>query len=176
MDIVEYLREHPPRSLNELRPLLVSANADEVAWRLRCLCGSEQGTILGYPLGTLKPGFEDSELMVSPFDFWCSTCGRVTSILDTDVHGEGSEFKTRERSEFGCVAYRGEGKPTPAACPVCRGSVVSGVVTVTYHEDRIEDWEADPTFPLADFFNWFRLHCTCRGCGHDWELTCIDTK
>ena len=54
--------------------------------------------------------------------------------------------------------------------------MVGGVVTVTYHDERVEDWEADPAFPLADFFNWFRLDCTCGGCGREWELTTIDTK
>ena len=42
----------------------------------------------------------------------------------------------------------------------------------------IKNWDtrSDPAFPLADFFNWFRLDCTCRGCGREWELTTIDTK
>ncbi|HEY1187094.1 MAG TPA: hypothetical protein VGE74_05520 [Gemmata sp.] len=176
MDIDEYLRRTPPRSLSELRPVLVSESGDEVTWRLRCACGSERGTILGHPLGDLKTGFEGSEFMVSPFSFRCADCARVTGFLDTDIHGEGGEFKMRDGLEFGCAAYRGEGEPTPAACPHCQGQVVRGVATVTYHDDRIEDWEENPSFPLADFFNWFRLDCTCSGCGHAWELTTIDTK
>ena len=67
MDVVEYLRQTPPRSLRELRPVLVSADGDEAAWRLRCACGSERGTVFGHPLGDLKPGFEGSGIMVSPF-------------------------------------------------------------------------------------------------------------
>ncbi len=176
MDVVEYLRQTPPRSLGGLRPVLVSAGSDEAAWRLRCKCGSEHGTILGHPLGDLKPGFEGSGIMVSPFSFRCAGCGQTTDFLDTDIHGEGGEFKTREGAEIGCAAYRGEGEPSPAACPACRGQVVGGVIIVTYHDERVEDWESDPAFPLADFFNWFRLDCTCRGCGREWELTTIDTK
>jgi hypothetical protein len=176
VDLDEYLRQTPPRSLRELRPVLVSADGDQAAWRLRCACGSEHGTVLGHPLGDLKPGFEGSDMMVSPFSFRCAGCGRVTDFLDTDIHGEGGEFKTREGSEIGCAAYRGEGEPTPAACPVCHGQLVGGVVNVSYHDERIEDWEEDPTFPLADFFNLFWLDCTCVGCGKKWQLTMIDTK
>ena len=93
-----------------------------------------------------------------------------------DIHGEGSEFKARQGWETGCAAFRGEGELTPAACPDCRSQLIGGVVTVIYHDERVEDWEADLACPLADFFNSFRLDCTCQRCGRSWELTATDTK
>jgi hypothetical protein len=41
---------------------------------------------------------------------------------------------------------------------------------------RQADFEADPSFPLADFFDWFVLEAACSACGRQWEVSSIDTK
>ena len=50
------------------------------------------------------------------------------------------------------------------------------MVSLSYHDDRIDDFLADPRFPLADYFDWFVLHCACALCGQRWEVSSIDTK
>ena len=176
MDLKHYYKTTPPRCLAGFRPVAVRPRKADAAWRLRCTCGSEEGAILGHPLGALKPGFEESELMVSPFFFRCAGCERVTSVIDTAEHGEGSEFARLEGRGDGCAAYRGEGEPEPAVCPNCGAARAAAVVRLTYHDDRIADFEADPSFPLADYFDWFRLSCECSVCGREWEVSVIDTK
>ena len=98
MTVVEYLARTPPRCLTGLRPVLISAAAAVTVWRLRC--GSERGVVLGHPLGALKPGSERLEFMVSPLRYCCADCEASVEFLDTDVHGEGGEFKTREGGEY----------------------------------------------------------------------------
>jgi hypothetical protein len=140
------------------------------------VCGGEEGVILGYPLGALKPDFEGCELMVSPLSFRCASCGRTTQLLDTAEHGEASEFAKAEAWEFGCAAYRGEGDAVPAACPACGVCRVIAVVYLSFHDDRVYDFEENPEFPLADYFDAFWLDCLCSVCGRRWEVSKIDTK
>lgn len=174
--IIEFLSRTPPRCLKDLQPKALSVSADEVYWQLQCTCGSDEGVILGHPLGDLKPGFEESQLLVSPFRFRCEKCAREVEFLDTNVHGEGSEFATAEGSENGCCAYTGEGTPSEATCPSCKGRILRSIASMNYHDERIADWNEDESFPLADYFDGFRLKSICSNCEHRWEVTNIDTK
>jgi hypothetical protein len=176
MDVPNYLKLTPPRCLRGLRPVSVSARDDEAVWRLQCACGAEAGVILGYPLGDLKPGFEGSDILVSPFTFQCEVCGQHIGILDTDEHGQGAEYVKLFGYETGCAAYRGEGEPVRAACPRCGWTRLAAVVTLYYNDEDIWAWEDDPSFPLAACFNVFRLDCCCLACQHSWEVSLIDTK
>jgi hypothetical protein len=146
--IVEYLTHNPPRCLSGLKPGLVSVAADEVVWQLRCACGSDAGIILGYQLGDLKPGFEGSGLMVSPFRFRCGGCEREAEFLDTDIHGEASEFAAMEGSADGCAVYRGEGEPTEGACPSCRGRSLWAAPRLLIHPK----WEYRPIRVSNSYF------------------------
>jgi hypothetical protein len=107
--------------------------------------------------------------------FRCAACARQTPLLDTAQHGDGSEYAQREGG-IGCAAYRGEGEGEPAACLKCGSTRATGIVSLSYHDDRIADFWDDPNFPLADYFDGFTLHCECSVCGHTWEASRIDTK
>jgi hypothetical protein len=176
MRLDEYLATTPPRCLSGFRPVSADPEIGDAGWRLRCLCGSEKGAILGHPLGSVKPGFEGWKTLVSPMTFRCAGCGRQTPLLDTAEHGEGSEHAKREGWEVGCAAYRGEGEGEPTACPECASTRVTALVSLSYHDDRIADFWDDPHFPLADYFDGFTLHCECSVCGCRWEASRIDTK
>ena len=160
MDVADYLNRTPPRSLRGLRPVSVSTTGNKAVWRLRCGCGSEEGAILS-----------DAR-----YTFQCEDCGQQTLVMDVDEHGEGAEIARLERHGIGCAAERFHGEQEFMKCPNCGVSRLTAVVTVTYHDDRIGEWEDDPNFPLADFFNVFWLDCRCSACGHPWQASCLDTK
>jgi hypothetical protein len=133
--------------------------------------------VLGYPLGALKPGFEDPPLFVSPLAFQCSECGAVTELLDTQEHGEGGELAKIEGSESGCSAYRGEGPRQPYLCPQCGVSRGEVLAQFHYHEDVCEDMPEDSGWEAyEDLFNGFTLKTQCVGCGRESVVSNIDTK
>ncbi len=175
--IINFLTRTPPQCLSGLKPEPVSVTSEEVVWKLKCVCGSDFGAVLGYPLSELKPGIESSDIdMVSPFRFRCGKCQREVEFLDTRVHSEGAELGKEEGFENGCAAYTGEGEPTLVACSKCGQHVLRSIATMYYHDERVDDWEEDNSFRLPDYFCGFRLSSTCRDCNLRMEVANIDTK
>jgi hypothetical protein len=174
VNLDEYLSAVPPSCLAGLRP---EKGPDTGWWGLRCACGSDEGAVLGHPLGPLKPDVaqEYAAWLVSPLSFRCDTCGQTTEFLDTAVHGEGARFASYGGG-VGCCAIRGEGEPTPAACPRCQRTRVWANAIFNYHDDRIQDFLDDPNFALVEYFDWFTLECVCTECGHVWRAAEIETK
>ena len=76
-------------------------------WRLGCNCGEERGHVLGHPLRDLNPDYDGPEFL-GPLGFECSACGKVTEIIDTDLHGYHVEV-ARIEGGVGSVKVRGEG-------------------------------------------------------------------
>jgi hypothetical protein len=128
-------------------------------WRLACGCGGEQGRVLGYPLGDYKalPGGPDC--FISPIGFECSTCGKVTEVIDTDLHGYHAEVGKREGG-IGSVKYRGEGPRAAWPCPQCGGQVF-GLTVAFIFWGAVFDLADEPGWPLQEFFNVFLPFARC---------------
>jgi hypothetical protein len=173
VNLDEYLETVPPSCLSELRP----ERFESLGWWLRCPCGGDEGVVLGHPLGALKPGVGEryAGLLVSPLSFRCDTCGETTEFLDTAVHGEGARSASFDGG-VGCAAVRGEGEPTPAACPRCRRTRAGVNVILNYHHDRIQDFRDDPNFALVEYFDGVVVECVCEACGHVWVVAEFDTN
>src|SRR5581483_2200764 len=121
----------------------------------------------GHRLEDLNPR-NKGDLLVSPLAFGCSACGRVTELLDTDVHGYHAEVGKLEGG-VGSAKLRGSGTRTAYACPTCGKTVFRMIVGFVYWDfDIIED---EPELPAQEFFNVFLLYCTCAECGHVAEPT-----
>jgi hypothetical protein len=138
----------------------VASTEAKAVWRLRCGCGSETGVI--------------SEAL--RFVFRCVGCDRETLFLDLDQHGEAAEIARFEGYRTNSLTSGADTDLEQVNCPGCGASRLTATVTVTYHDERIWEWQDDPNFPLADCFNVFRLDCRCLACGHSWESCTIDTK
>jgi hypothetical protein len=180
--IMRLIRCMPPRCLRrfdaDLVPVPVKWKHDLItAWKLVCRCGSSEGTIIGHPLGELKPRFADDPMFVSPFAFQCSGCGTATEFLDTDVDGTGAELAKLDGSNIGCAADRGEGAGQPFPCPKCGTSRGEAVVALYFNEDYMYSLEEDGIeFPWENLFSGVHVHSRCSVCGEQSMVTDIDTK
>jgi hypothetical protein len=139
----------------------------KTVWHLTCKCNTDTGKLLGYPLRELKHDYA-GRVFVSPLAFECASCGQVTEILDTDVHGYHAEVAKIEGG-IGSSKIRGKGTRKAFACPDCTKDLFRINVGFVYWDfDLMLD---EPDLPGEDFFNEFLMDCTCLGCGRVYEPT-----
>lgn len=169
-----HVRTAPPSCVRSFRlsPAQLPKPFDDnltTVWRLacECECGGDNGRLLGHRLETLSSHYR-GDLLVSPLGFECSACGRITELLDTDLHGYHAEVGKLEGGT-GSAKIRGTATRTAYACPACSGDSFGMVAGFVYwHFDIIED---EPHLPAEEFFNVFLLYCTCAACGRVSEPT-----
>ncbi len=171
--IVRQVLEHSPTCLEgfqaERIPLEDDTWDDRVEWKIGCSCGSKSGKILGYPLGDLNADYDGPVLFVSPLAFQCSSCDRVTEIIDTDKHGYDGECG------HGAVTIRGEGKRAIFSCQSC--NAMDFLVTTCFQHSQFDIIEDEPELESVaqNYFDWFECTGVCTNCGEkqdfgDYEL------
>lgn len=154
---IEYFRTNPPRCLKGFRcePNQQVA-AEAVEFHVFCSCGETALEVHGYSLRSLQPDY-GGDLFVGPLGATCSSCGKKTTIFDSDIHGYDGEL--------GQSSYlRGKGKRQRFVCPKCGGTHFSLLVTFGYDGGEKDLLEDDPDIAVQDFFGSFAMLGTCRGC------------
>jgi hypothetical protein len=151
-------------NLTSAQPPACGAEHIGSSWQIACDCGGRQGAILGYSLKDYVHQYDGPIVFLSPLAFECSDCGKVTEILDTDLHGYHSEVAKLEGG-VGSAKVRGEGPRSRFACPAC-GREQFMIEALFYYWACSSDifWD-DPPLPCQEFFNEFLLRGTCTNCG-----------
>jgi hypothetical protein len=169
------LRAAPPSCIRGFRltqaelPVAWDDNCRSV-WRLVCACGEDRGRILGYPLRDYDPEYDGPECFLSPLGFECSACGKVTEIMDTDLHGYHSEVAKIEGG-VGSVKIRGEGARQQFPCTACRAQVFVVTAGFVYWSAAFDLFLDEPELPFQEFFNLFLSYGKCVACGEVSALT-----
>lgn len=183
MDQAEYFRNHPPRciagfkvqstALSEARfdghssksqldfdvPGEVTIDAPEhlnTVFSLSCNCGGSQHYIHGYRW--TNPDFHDAIVFLSPLVLECSACGKMTDLLDTDVHGYDGELG------HGTATARALGHRVVFECPDCGRRPIQIFVRFEYPDDLFDDDFPEFQGRQQDLFTWFSLLGRCATC------------
>src|SRR5262249_6224730 len=93
MDLAtDYLWRNPPKCIEAF--LVATPEPDRrqeaqgyTKFALKCRCGSACGSVLGYPLKSLKQDYSGPAIFVGPLAFRCSNCDLITEVINSDVHG-----------------------------------------------------------------------------------------
>jgi hypothetical protein len=138
--MVQQVRQHAPSCLSGFRVSTCDSEPwkDWAGWSLTCGCGSTKGKVLGYPLKDYDKEYKGPPVFISPLAFLCSSCGKTTEIIDTDLHGYNAEIERMSGQRYPTV--RGTGERTPIPCPHCRTTEFSVKAFCAHpHFDLIED-------------------------------------
>jgi hypothetical protein len=167
--IVNQVRSTPPECLRGFRTAAVKNMGpweENIGWQLTCECGAKQGKILGYSLKEYSSDYLGPEIFVGPLAFQCSSCGKTTEIIDTDLHGYDAEIGKLEGKQFS-VTIRGQGKRKSFPCLNCQATSF-GVTVCFFHNnfDIIED-EPDLEPRSQDFFDAFDCLGVCVACSEE---------
>ena len=167
--IVQQFQTTPPSCIAAFRvtPAKLPIEWDQSCrsiWRLSCDCGGERGRVLGYPLSEYNKDLPDgADCLIGPISFECVSCGKVTTVIDTDRHGYSAEVAKREGG-IGSAIYRGSGLPAAWGCPQCDSRVFSLTVAFIFW-DAVFDLAADGLgWPLQEFFTVFLSFAQCSEC------------
>ncbi|HTN74148.1 MAG TPA: hypothetical protein VL096_02835 [Pirellulaceae bacterium] len=171
--LVQHVLDHAPKCIGEFQVRLTlpadSIWENRTEWELVCSCGSKTGQILGYSLGDLAQDYDGPLTFVTPLGFSCSSCNRLTEIIDTELHGYDGECKARFDGS-GAATYRGTGERKVFACEKCGGGQFSAKAHFQYsHFDIIED-EPELAPVAQDFFDFFECTGVCSGCGQEQSI------
>lgn len=138
---------------------------------LACPCGHRTLRIHGYPLCDYNKTVEDALPYLTPMALECASCGEVTEVFDTKLHGYHSEL-AKEDGGVGSAAIRGEGPRTVFTCPSDAAQDMQVSVEFGYRDfDLMED---APELPAHNYFHDFSLTGTCEKCGTRIEVTRFD--
>src|SRR5579883_1993364 len=156
MDQAGYFRSHPPRCiagftarpvelpgvefdghpsmsrLNFEPPPGVTIDAPEHStplFALSCRCGNGRHYVHGYRW--TNPTCH-TVVFLSPLVLECAACGKMTDLLDTDVHGYDAELG------HGTATARARGTPVVFECPTCGRLPLETVVRFEYPDDLFD--------------------------------------
>jgi hypothetical protein len=79
---------NPPTCIKELRitkAVRTDDATEEWEYHVACRCGADDGRVLGHWL--VHPDRPPQKVFVGPLSLECQSCGAVTPVLDTTVHG-----------------------------------------------------------------------------------------
>jgi hypothetical protein len=161
-------RYGPPACIADFDLLPIPAegqNDNRTAFALRCKCGSRRGSVLGYPLRSVRGDYLGPELFVSPLAFFCSSCGKTTEIIDTEIHGYHPALKIYLGESTQPVNLRGAGDREPFRCPKCDGTETEVIVEFGYSGAERDIEEDSQTGHIEEFFLGFYAHGACARCG-----------
>jgi hypothetical protein len=168
--MVQLVQNTPPSCLSGFQVSSCDSEPwnDWAAWSLTCGCSATKGKVLGYPLKDFDPEYKGRPLFISPLAFLCSSCGKTTEIVDTELHGYNAEIE--KMSEHRYPTLRGTGERTAIPCPHCQTSEFSVKAFCAHpHFDLIEDEpELEPR--VQEFFDSFDCHGVCASCGKESSL------
>ena len=133
-----------------------------VFW-LHCVCGNDSHFVLGHYWQ--NPDYDNELVFVSPLALRCSTCGKVTELFDSDIHGYDSEVGGMSAN------YRGEGERTEFACDKCGPRQVQVFARFEYPDDLMGPEYDEYRGREQDLFSWFSLVGKCAGCGRLVDVT-----
>jgi hypothetical protein len=183
MDQVSYFRSHPPRciagftalptqlpkvefdghvSRSQLKfevPSGVTIEAPEhinPVFTLSCKCGSGRHYVHGYRW--TNPDFHNVIVFLSPLVLECVACGKMTDLLDTDIHGYDAELG------LVTATVRAEGDRVVFECPTCGPQPLDAFVRLEYPDDLFSVDFPEFTGREQDLFTWFSLIGRCQQC------------
>lgn len=150
----EYFWSHPPRCIAGFT-LKAICKEEPTTYQIACSCGSESGSVVGFPLSNYSQNYSGSEF-VSPLAFRCARCRKTTEIIDTEIHGYDGE-------QGASTIIRGEGKRTDYHCAKCDSNEMNVFVHFQY-QGECHLIESDPTISVEDYFGWFSAEVVCVNC------------
>ncbi len=100
---------------------------------------------------------------MSPLGFQCEACGKITELLDTDLHGYHAECGKLEGHPGG-AKFRGSGERCAFSCTRCGQVVFEFTVGFVYHDGAIDLFLEEPDLLWEDFFDVFLCYGRCEGC------------
>lgn len=95
---------------------------------------------------------------MGPLALRCESCGAITELIDTDIHGYDAELG------HGPCTMRGQGQRSEFACDLCGPAPMDVVVRFEYSEDLFDDEFKDFRGREQDLFSWFTVLGRCSGC------------
>jgi hypothetical protein len=183
MDQASYFRNHPPRciakfialptqlpvvefdghvSMSQLKfdtPSGVTIDAPEhinPVFALSCQCGSSRHYVHGYRW--TNPDYHNVIVFLSPIVLECVACGKMTDLLDTDIHGYDAELGLIT------ATVHAEGDRVVFECPTCGRQPLDAFVRFEYPDDLFSDAFQEFTGREQDLFTWFSLVGRCPQC------------
>ena len=183
MDQAGYFRSHPPRCITgfnaqptELPDVQFDghASASQVninvpgvkiegpehvnpVFALSCSCGADRHYVRGYQW--TNPDFNNARVLLSPLTLECVSCGKVTDLLDTEIHGYDAELGA------GSATVRAEGEKVVYECDQCGRQAFEVYVRFEYPDDLFFEGEfEDFAGHEQDLFTWFSLVGKCPQC------------
>lgn len=190
MDYAKFFQTHPPRCIagfnaqpTELPsveldghasasdvefeiPPGVTVDAPELfnpVFSLQCTCGGLDHFVHGYVW--TNPDFNNVVVFLSPIVLECSTCGKKTDLLDTDVHGYDAELG------HGSATARAKGDRAVFECPECGRQPLEVFARFEYPDDLFDDDFPEAKGREQDLFTWFSLHGRCTECAQMLAVT-----
>jgi hypothetical protein len=187
-DQLAYYRTHPPRCIAGFRAQPVrmpgvvfdghasvsdsnacvagvriegSSHVNPIFW-LYCTCGCDSHFVLGYYWR--NPDYHNELVFVGPLALRCGTCGKVTELFDSAVHGYDAETGGMSAS------YRGEGERAQFVCHRCGPRQVQVFARFEYPDDLFEPSSKEFRGREQDLFSWFSLVGKCEQCGRLMEV------
>lgn len=178
-DIVQYVRQHPPRCIGTLRPepsspkrptvLLpphlsiyhkLRGEAASVSFTIGCSCGNRAVYLLGYY--AFIEGRRQDRFFVGPLGLSCPECGAILELFDTREHGYDGEQGINTN-------IVGNGEPDSYECPQCGATPMILQPTFSY---RDVEWPEGPMRErVQDYFDTFDITGTCARCKEVIEIT-----
>jgi hypothetical protein len=104
-------------------------------------------------------------LFVSPLAFRCGSCGNVTELFDTAIHGYDAEIGGIQTN------YRGVGKRAEFACDKCGPRQLHVFVRFEYPDDLFSPYCQEFRGREHEMFSWFSVIGNCEGCGRLLQVT-----
>jgi hypothetical protein len=164
MSDLSYLLTHPPRCLSGFVKVALPDGLLDVAfdghgedWNpvfaLSCRCGNAEFKLTGFSV--IEPEYS---LFLSPIEATCTSCGDVTPVLDTDVHGYDAELG------HGSTTRRAEGNPCAFHCPRCSSDRGSLFMRFEFAQDLFDSDFDTGSIEKQDLFTWVSCVSQCSNC------------
>jgi len=171
----DYLWNNPPACIAGFQACVVKstgANTERqtTIFDLHCKCGSSKGSVVGYPLRSLGRDYSGPEVFVSPLAFACSSCRKVTEIIDTDVDGYHGALRKHLGESTSPVVIRGTGPRSTFECHKCKSSQMLVTVGFDYSGAEQDIESEEQTGCMEDFFVSFYVQGTCTDCGEKSQI------
>jgi hypothetical protein len=159
----ERIRSTPPRCLegfalrpSRLKGVVFDGHGEPLnkVYQLACACGHDRFRVLGHHVMNQR-----TPVFVSPLALECAACGKLTELIDTDVHGYDAELG------HGSATIRGTGPRTPFACDTCGVRPMTAHARFEHSSETLEDSTGAFSGNEQNLFTWFSLVGQCDGCG-----------
>ncbi len=141
-----------PEPRAQTKALGAGYNAPTSVFGLACSCGGDIGQVLGHWL--VHPDRPPEKVFVSPLSFRCESCGAVTQLLDTAVHGY-------DALNGGDYNMHGEGEQELFSEQA--GRVIAFFSYQGFEGNELEEMAAELGAPPADLFDTCAVYLAVLG-------------